>query len=478
MKSDLLALSLNGQIQLEEKQHSLDLRFAYADISKLPGMAGDKGPLTAEAVAQVEGPFNAPAVSLQARIAEAPFLEADLHGDLGELPALNGSITVRPGRLPLRAMPYTGEEAVRATIDLAYDEEAGEVRINRMDVSAASCARATGRLVPHQPAVDLKARLDAQDLSTVGALLGMPMKGAILLDAKAGDAQGGLVFSLDMEGTALEWPPVRMQAVALTVEGGCDTWTDLSPETVRMKLAARTQGLVVSERAPGDWGLDALVEKDAANTLRVSSLKLTDGNTRLEGGGDYDIASKRFALTLDVAAAALDKLPLNPERVPGGSLRAAVTAEGTLQPLDVGVKGNGTLDALTNLPAAAAALTGKTVKAVFESRLDGDRVTLPALDISGGSFEAKGSASYVFDTGMVESTVRLTLPDLRPLGAAFDKQLSGVASVNIDLSGSLDALSAKGAILGERVVLNDLPAARIQWTWMLRIWKDLAGIFF
>ncbi len=463
VKSDLLALSVSGQIQLEEKQNTLDLRFAYADISKLPGMIADKGPLAAGAVAQVEGPFNAPAITVRANIGDAPFLEADLHGDLGALPALKGSINVKPGRLPLRAMPYVGEERVQAGIDLAYDEEVGEARIHKLDVSAAGASlQMKGRAAPHLPALDLTAHLDAPDLVPVGDLLGQPLKGAAVFDLTAAGDNEGLSFSLTMNGTALEAAPVQLQAAALTVVGNCKTWTTLPPEGLQAKIAAQTQGLVVSERVPGDWGLDALVEMDAVNTLKVSSLILTDGNARLEGGGDYDIASKRFALTLEAVAASLDKLPLFPEGMPRGSLQAAIIAEGTLQPLDVEVKGNGTLDALTGLPTPAAALAGKTLKAVFETQLTGDRITLPALDISGGSFDAKGSASYAFNTKTVESSVRLMLPELQTLGAAFNQNLSGAASLDVDLSGSLDALTAKGSILGEKVVLNNFPAARVR----------------
>ena len=60
----------------------------------------------------------------------------------------------------IRDRPYTGEEAVRATIDLAYDEEAGEVRINRMDVSAAGAAPVSyTHLRAHETVLDLVCRL-------------------------------------------------------------------------------------------------------------------------------------------------------------------------------------------------------------------------------------------------------------------------------------------------------------------------------
>ncbi len=462
VSSDLVDLNLKGQIQLEEKHSRLDLQLAYADVSNLPGMAGDTGALAATIAAHLEGPFAEPLLNVQGSLGEASFLDAALRGDVREVPSLKGVVTVWPGRLPLEGMFYMGEEALEADVDLAYDEEAGEARIHKLDVSAAGASlQMKGRAVPHLPALDLTAHLDAPDLVPVGDLLGRPLKGAAVFDLTAAGDSEGLSFTLTMNGTALEVAPVQLEAAALGVEGNSKTWTSLPPGGLRAKITARTQGPVVMERAPGDLELGALLELDTPNALRVSSLVLTDGNVRLEGGGDYDIASKHFTLTLDAAAAALEKLPFSPKQLPGGSLRATVNADGTLQPLAVAVKGNGALDALTNLPAPAAALAGNSLKASFESAFTGDTAVLPSLDIAGDAFAAKGSASYGLKTGILETTARITVPELRPLGAAFDQRLSGAIAMDVDLSGSLDALSATASVEGTKVVFNDFPPAQL-----------------
>ncbi|NLV46250.1 MAG: hypothetical protein GXY07_17315 [Candidatus Hydrogenedentes bacterium] len=460
--SEFLKAVLGGEIQLEQKQAGLSLRVAHADISRIPGMDADKGVLPAELDLEIKGPFSELAVAGKASVSTMVVLEADLRGGLAETASLGGVVTVYPGRLPLVKMPYTGGESLRLDFDGSFDEQAGVLQVKHADVTAAG-AHLTfqGNYVPEQPALNLKAHLDAPDLATTGALFGFALTGGMAGDVESSGGESGLEFTLKLEGSGLEAFSVSGQQALVTVQGRCGEWHRMPPRAVSATVNAQGQGLILADRHAGDWNLAINVEADDWTKLKARDMLLTDGNARLTGEGVFALSEKHLDLELQADVSSLAALPVDIEGLPDGSLNARANIGGTFQPLSLDLRLDTDLGALGGLPAPVAALTGNEVHLGAEGVISTEAIRFPRFVVSGRACQVEGNASYGMQSGEVLAGVRVTVPDLKPVGAALTKKLSGGMSLEAELRGPVRDLSAHADIRGTDIVFEANPSAQM-----------------
>lgn len=454
---------LNGAFQLEQKRADLALHLEHTDISKIPGMDAGKGVLPAELDLKLNGAFEKLDASIQALVNKAPVLEAKLHGGMAETVRVGGVVTAYPGRLSLVKMPYKGEEALQIDFECAFDEQAGDVQVERADLSAAGVRVGfQGRYAPDSPELNLKAHVEADDLATAGALLGLPLKGAVGGDVEARGNGSGLEFALELEGKGLEGFSASGQQAAVKVKGRCREWQTMPPAGTVAEVSAQGQGLMFADRAVGDWNIAMTVDGNDLEKLKAQDIVLTDNNARIGGEGVLGLSPRTLDLTLNADIASLAKLPVELNAMPDGLLKTEVSIHGTFQPLALEMGFDGTLSSLDKLPGPVAALAGKEIKFGLESALSPETVTISTLKLSSAFFTAEGTASYAMRDGTVLSDLRMTVPDLKPLGAAWDKKCSGKLAVETAVRGTVKELSAHTDVHGSDIVLEGYPVLQMK----------------
>ncbi len=464
LSSELIDLQGNGHIQLEEKRLDLVILALHNDSARAIRMNMGETPLPLRIDSTVQGAFNAPEAAVKAALDGAPIIEGAASFKIAEALEARGAFHLAPPPIDMaRRLPAQGADL---SFTARYDDESGSLTLDELRLTSADMdliAQGNSTLAP--PTLRVEAALDASDLSALAALTAAPILGKAEARLKlVGDAEK-TTATLTVEATNLDTPRARADSIRIDIESQGGPWTFAAPATVATTVAGQARGFSASGLAPMNLEGSATLEAPALHSVQATSLKLTDGNAVLEGTGRLDLHERRGAATLHVAAAAVDRLPGIPPGAPSGALTMDIDADGAWRPLLVKADINGVLRNLGNLPKAAMALAGDAPTFAMQLEMTEERIEARSFSATGTTLQLSGEGAYLPLDGNLSARLEAALPDLRPLGAAFDQALSGSVSANFETSGPLDNLEVQGEVLGQDLAYQTMTPvqARFQW---------------
>ncbi|PWR20373.1 translocation/assembly module TamB domain-containing protein [Zavarzinia aquatilis] len=397
----------------------------------------------------------------------------------------------------LSLLPVEGADSTRLTLDLRHEPQGDHLALDvRLDEPAHGPIARIAGLPGDEP---LKFALTGQGpLTGFEADLRLAALGA-RLDGRLHLARDGAAIVADLKGKALPGPLVPAAYAGLTEGGiGIDLALAVSGETVdvsRLALALRGLGLEAKGRLAGGSDATLSARIDVAPDVPLPELAsvppaLRPAVVELEGVADLSVGSADvsrlhvvapgaevdgkaslsdgFAALKAAASARLADLAQLPEAGLAGAGTLSVTAEGRLDPLDMGFTADVAGEAIAG-EAELPRLLGPAPKISLAGRYTGGGpITLERFtaEAAAASLQAKGSFDPAAETlsaaitGKAEDLGRLGVP-----GLAGSVDLAGTAEgpvmkplLDIALKGT--EVSAGGVAFGDpHLALKAVPDA-------------------
>ncbi len=327
---------------------------------------------------------------------------------------LGADLTAQPDCLPAEWRQLAGAAPVRLR-GAAVLEDGAAVRVEAVNLAAATLsAEASGRI--SGDAMDLTVTAHAPDLAPLAAVLDVPLRGDLGVEARLHGLRAAPTVAARLEaveggfGDDLAWR-------------GSSARLEIVPHRGRWQFAAALEGTFGGGAVPpwleGPQRLSLAGRVDSGGRAELASLALVAPMGRVAGSGVVDAVTGavNLALTVDVADAA--PLGLAGAATLGAQVRGDlmlsrfdVAFNGTGRALAVGV---GEVDALLGPhPAFAGTAALTAAGALFDLRLDG----------AGGAAELGGRLAW--DDARPLLGWRLRLPDLGAVAAGASGVLDGL----------------------------------------------------
>ncbi|WP_207458576.1 translocation/assembly module TamB domain-containing protein [Azospirillum sp. SYSU D00513] len=347
-------------------------------------------------------------------------LAGTVAGNLSDLSvALNGIVrdlsTETPGLAELAGPEVRLDGRAQVNVDR------GDVRLEGLTLStAAANASLEGTAGGWGQSLDMRARVQADDLSRLSALAGQPLAGAAVL-----------------EGPVTRAPDGAMAAALTGSLRGLNTGTPADA--------------VLGETAT----LAARLAMEADGTVRVSDLTVDGRNGGLTGratlaGGTLDAATRLSVNRLEPVGDSL-AVPMEGTVTLDATARGpmdALRAEARLDARDLVVQGRrfgetSVTATATGLPAspngtvrARTALAGASLSVDGAYALEGQVLRLSDLAVANGPNRVTGALQVALDSMTATGRLNGSLPQLNALSELAGVPLAGAAGFTADLDGN------------------------------------------
>lgn len=435
-------IGIGGSV--DTRGQSLNLTIAATLDGAAARLGLDTGGAEDRAAARVRvaGPLDALEIPLRATWDNAQVIDADLRVALGTGVAVSGTLLVQPpdALLPenLRgrfAEGIRGGFALRRTPD-------GAVDLTRADFTfAENRVEAAGLIDTASERAALRATLALDDLAAIGAIFGLPMQGvaAATLDATA--SRGGLLARVALDATKPAYGDgLRADAITLEFDAASDAWIPADLSGLRATGQARVAGLRAADVPPTDWTADFdLAALDAAR-VALRALELRGGGIALRANGEAHAGNRagRVSATIDAedlsTAAALAGVEL------AGGLALRIEAEAGA---DGGARAvwEGEARNLRGTHPLVAALAGARLESTGAAAYADGTIRVTDAVVAGGAARIEASLEFIPESGGIEMRAQARVPDLAPIGAAFDQDVGGRLTARAEARGTLADLA-------------------------------------
>lgn len=403
------------------------------------------------------GPLTDFRARLRGEIERLARLDADLALAWTDTPRveLAASLDAEPGALPEAYAELLGQ---RATVELAAGETApGVFALDLFSVKAAAIeAGGSGRIAVDAGTIDGRVSATIADLSRASKIAGMPLAGSLDLVAEARQGEGRPAVSVRLQGQRLVFDTFGLGSLgadltlapSAPLAGG---WQGADVAgTVRLRQAA-LDGEPLRPVPDLDITLDLGVPAEGAIAIR--ELEATGDHLALAGSGSFDPAA--LAGSLDLAldapdlAGLLDALgPMRPEGLDlagGAKLSADARIGEGFSAVEADLE-LATRD-LSGLPPGAAELLGSDPTLAAEVRYaEGEPLAVRELALAGAEAKLSGAVTYGLADGALGGSLSLSLPRLAALEPVAGQPLSGAATLEVDLGGTVAAPEVKARL--------------------------------
>lgn len=401
----------------------------------------------AEAVAGMAARLDA-----QAHVSVTPGQGADLSIDIRRTDGVGGALTARADIVP-------SDDGDSLVLDLALTEPPGGL-----------IARMAGW--PATEPVNLRidgtgplAALDGRIAASVGGLAAVEGAFRARQDGKAERT----VLVLDLDGDIAALLPADLQALAAgKLKLGLEVLAEGGGKTVTVrKLDLSTAALALSGTAAldlegGPVSADLVVDRLDPLALQafLPDLQLTEPRLQLTLSGSLDapVAAMQIdAVRIGIADMALQRLSVQASARPQGPLSGA-----DLPPVDISLDMRAA--GVVQPDPAAARLLEKGLSLSLSGRLDPSaealHVETARLALADLSLQASGDAAA---SGPANLRAALDIPDLAPLGGAFDLPVQGALHADLTAGGATLLAAEPGDWTAQlsarldRIGFDDLP---------------------
>jgi len=419
-----------------------------------------------------DGPPAAWAGSLQANAGELITLDSDLALEWQDHPRLtwSGHFLVSPALLPGPADAYLPRTAFEIAMSMP---EPDQVRLERITLdNPAARLQVTADLDPAQGQIHGDLALEVVDTRPLNSLLGVNLGPDIKLAVDFSGPLTGPDVNLSLTLRDIVADPVQVAALGLDA-------TILFHQEDSLIIAAQgsltSQGLHVPDAGlPDALAASLTADFDLAfmqqdNLLELKSLLLRGQGLEMRSQASLALESMDLAARLSLSPTDLHPWLAPHDLAYAGQAALEITAQGTVQPLDLHMDVQAGLDALDGLPEPLPNMLGKTVDLgaaiqLSAPALDSGASGLGLIQVSGVRILAQAltleaDAAFMPKTRDLTASLRLELPDLSQTAPSPELDLSGAAVLEAQADGLLGHdLSLEASLSSDDLALAGLDA--------------------
>ena len=451
--------TLDGTYAFAEATLDGTARFSCDDFYHLLDAANATGPMPLVLELPVHGTRPSLQITPVATLGGAPWLDGNVTLGLGESITAKGNVHVLPaGGLVPEAYRDLLAGGAEVTLDVAY--AAGRATIHDTAIVVGETALTlAGTMDTAAHTLDLAIAGTAADLHVFEGLAGMPLAGILRADLAAkGDGSGTTVTgTLGVEN--LTASKLHAPSGKLTIDMEAGPFPDGLTDRIVTRLAGQFPALQLKPDVKRNLNLAGMVTLEDLHRLSVDDLSISDGNLEATANGTIDLKSRAADFKSRIAIAELGDYATLAELPYRGAATFQVDVASSDTPGTLVALVDGSLENLDSLPSEVQGLTGSSVQLHAQGRYDGETASVQDLALKGEGIAATGRGDFNRATQTVSASVAVALEDISPLGALARRPLAGSASFTLDVSGPVDAMTAKGALRGEHL---DLDVARAE----------------
>lgn len=412
-----------------------------------------------------DGPASAWSGELAAQAGDLVMVDSDLTLELQEKSTLHwtGQVLVAPDLLPEPVPAYLPQTRFEVFLSLP---EPNLLRLERIhlenprlrahllaDLDLGKAEVLGGRLV-----------VEVADTTPLNALLGMDLGPSIQVNAEASGPLTGPNIQLALALQKITVEPARIGTLELNANTRFEPGADL---VIGVTGSVQAQGLEV----PGiglpdalakslDLGFD-LAFNQAGSLLALHSLNLRGHGLEALAEAELGLDQMRLAGTVRLMPMDIHPWLTAHDLDYQGAVSMDIATKGTLQPLDLAVNVQASVESLDALPDPLSTILGQTVAlnaAILISPTIEDS-EVPGLDQNMGLIQAKNvslraealqvdaNAQFCPETKLLDASARLELPDLGRAAPTADFDLAGSLLLEARAQGQVDNNLALEAVL-------------------------------
>lgn len=451
LSSETIHLSANGNVRFEEKEVDVSLDFGHSDISFIQeNSVQDALPLASNL--RITGPFHAATVLWESLLGDTPLALVQGQVNIAMPFEFTGAAFIQSHPFLCEKFPCSGEPLLQLETTLTYTPKTELWLVNKMVVSTSwITVEAHGDLTSDFSQVNLVATAEIEDISPLSHLLDIPLEGKgrtrLTLNTPRRHDATELVF--EGQGQSLTYNNSQIETIDFGLIGS------LLRDTTGMIGSAQVSGLVTAHkfRQPSlvsaeDIELKFSAELPSWHEVQLKEATLYSGQSSLTG--TFSLNRERNGFKASFQANPID-LSMFDFDVPKGTFQGRITAKGTLKPLFIETRSDGTVQIESNQTDPFTVLLGNSINFIAEGFLKDSRVELSGLRINSPHIQLVGNLTYQADSGSVNGRCQVDMPDILPLAATLGQKITGNLSLSTEFIGTLQTLEAQANLTGQAV---------------------------
>jgi len=430
------------------------------DAALLTGLLGLDQPVRLDI--EGAGPRADWAGVLTCDVAEERLVEGRLRLDVSKGVALSADLRGWP---PLELVPEQFAAAIpnelRAVFALRY-EPPGVLTVepSRISMDKANLAL-DGRLDTESSQIRLASTLDVEDMALLAPLTKIDIGGSATarLEFDADANQGRLALNLDAAEVALAGG--RVPKGEVHIEASTGGWPDALLEDLRVQGSGLVAGLAFGPLVEEEVRLALEAEAATLDSIQVSKLEVTDGNTTLGVHGQIAPQALRATLDATLTVAELHQISGVYGQDFSGGAEFTAHLETDADAPSLTAKLDGRLIEPGGLPAPVPALLGSQVLVSALLALDATTANVEGLDVRAGHAQVTANGTFDLTGKRLTAMAQLAAPDLGVVDEPVP--LAGGLDIFVEVSGPLDSLKLEGAVEGTQLAIAQFttPAAKL-----------------